>query len=62
MRTFLHLTLTSFIATGAMLAGLNQRSPLLGYAIGLAAWAFFFWRWDRRNKRTNRNKKSWYHK
>ena len=51
MKTFLLLILTAFIATGAMFAGLNQHEPLLGYAIGMGAWAFFFWCWHRRGKR-----------
>jgi hypothetical protein len=42
MRTFFYLIITSFIATGAMFAGLNQHQPLIGYAIGVGSWAWFF--------------------
>jgi hypothetical protein len=54
MKTFFYLILTAFIATGAMFAGLNQDQPLLGYGIGLGAWALFFWCWNKRQNRGRR--------
>lgn len=51
MKTLFYLILTAFISTGAMFAGLNQHTPLMGYSIGFAAWAFFFWGCYRRAKR-----------
>ncbi len=55
MRTILYLILTAFISTGAMFAGLNQHAPVLGYAIGLAAWAIFFWSWYRRLQKNEKS-------
>jgi hypothetical protein len=54
MRTFFYLIITSFIATGAMFAGLNQHQPLIGYAIGVGSWAWFFWCWHKRQNRRRR--------
>lgn len=42
------------MATGAMFAGLNQHQPLLGYGIGFAFWAWFFWGGHKRQSRKRR--------
>jgi hypothetical protein len=56
MRTFIYIILTAFVSTGAIMAGLNQHTPLLGYTIGLSAWALFFWGWYRRAQQSEKRK------
>jgi hypothetical protein len=52
MKTFLFLILTAFVATGAMLAGLNQHGLLTGYGIAIGLWVVFILRCKKKvNKR-----------
>jgi len=44
MKTFIYLILTAFIATGAMIAALNQHHVLLGYGVAFLLWGLFL-RW-----------------
>ena len=51
MRTIVYFLFSCFISTGAFIAALGAKYPLLLYAVGFGIWALFLWGWNRRNKR-----------
>jgi hypothetical protein len=56
MKTIFYLILTSFISTGAYMAGLNQENGLPCFAVAFAAWGLFFWGWYKRSQKAAGNR------
>ena len=53
MKTVVYFLFTCFISTGAFLAALGSKTPLLLYAVGFGTWALFLWTYSKRTKRAS---------
>lgn len=51
MKTIVYFLFSCFISTGAFIAALGAKYPLILYGVGFGIWALFLWGWNRRTKR-----------
>jgi len=54
MKTTIYFLLTCCISTGAFFAAANMKNPFPAFIVAFAAWALFFWGWQRRLKKDAR--------